>query len=80
MGFRVDAWETTYLHVLGGPDAVLRWTGGTALRPVLAALDETGRAEFTAEYATLLRTAYPERPYGTVFSFRRVFVVAQHHA
>ena len=76
-GCAVDAWETTYLHVLAGDDPVLRWVEGTALRPVLAALDGGGRAEFTAEYGARLRAAYPASPYGTVFPFRRVFVVAR---
>ncbi len=37
-GFVVDAWQTTYLHLLRGPDAVLQWLLGTTLRPVVAAL------------------------------------------
>ncbi len=75
-GCAVDAWETTYLHVLAGDDPVLRWIKGTGLRPVLAALDGPERAEFEAEYATLLRAAYPSREHGTVLPFRRVFLVA----
>jgi len=73
----VDAWETTYLHVLPGEDPVLNWLKGTGLRPVLAALDEPERAEFEAEYGALLRDAYPRREYGTVLPFRRVFFVAR---
>jgi trans-aconitate 2-methyltransferase len=78
-GCRVDAWETTYLHVLPGEDPVVEWVKGTALRPVLAALDEPQTAEFMAEYADRMRRAYPARPYGTVLPFRRVFVVAQRY-
>lgn len=76
-GRPLDVWETTYLHLLGGEDPVLRWVRGTALRPVLAALDgdPTGAAEFVAEYGALLREAYPEGPAGTVLPFRRIFVV-----
>lgn len=77
LGCRVEAWETTYLHVLAGPDAVLRWTMGTALRPVLSALAGEERAEFLHAYAGALRTAYPQRPYGTVLPYRRIFVVAR---
>lgn len=78
LGCRVDAWETTYLHVLGGADPVLDWVRGTALRPVFAALPDDGSAaEFEREYSARLRTAYPPRPYGTVFPFRRIFVVAR---
>jgi trans-aconitate 2-methyltransferase len=75
-GLRVNAWQTAYLHVLAGPDPVLEWVRGTGLRPVLAALDAGEAAEFVAEYAGLLRQAYPARPYGTVFPFLRTVVVA----
>ena len=37
-GLRVDAWETTYYHLLPGPDPVLEWFAGTGLRPYLDAL------------------------------------------
>lgn len=80
LGLTVDAWATTYLHVLDGTDAVLDWTLGTTLRPVLARLDEDERAEFVAEYAALLRPAYPRQRFGTVFPFRRIFVVAHRGA
>jgi trans-aconitate 2-methyltransferase len=75
-GLTADVWETTYLHVLAGPDPVLGWVGGTVLRPVLARLGQPEQAEFTAAYAAALRTAYPPRPDGTtVLPFRRVFAV-----
>ncbi len=74
----MDVWETTYLHVLPGEDAVLDWVSGTGLRPVLAALsgDLEARDAFLAEYGARLREAYPRRPYGTVLPFRRLFCVA----
>jgi trans-aconitate 2-methyltransferase len=79
-GCAVDAWETTYVHRLpDGADRhpVLRWMEGTALRPVLAALDEPGRAEFRDRLQRRLAEAYPVR-HGTVsFPFRRIFVVAR---
>ncbi|HSA50155.1 MAG TPA: methyltransferase domain-containing protein [Yinghuangia sp.] len=75
-GFRVDAWDTTYRHVLHGSDPVLSWMEGTALRPVLAALPDPERAEFLSEYGALLADAYPARDHGTVLPFRRVFAVA----
>lgn len=76
-GCHVDAWETTYLHVLHGTDPVLDWYRGTALRPVLAALPAAEAAGFLAEYGAALREAYPAQPHGTVLPFRRVFVVAR---
>jgi trans-aconitate 2-methyltransferase len=75
-GLAVDAWETTYLHVLQGEDAVLQWMSGTALRPVLAGLPGRQRDEFLHEYAARLRDVYEPRPYGTVLPYRRIFVVA----
>ncbi len=80
LGLEVDVWETTYLQVLPGDDAVLAWMRGTGLRPVLSALDPEDRADFEAEYGALLRQAYPRQPYGTVLPFRRIFVVAHRHA
>lgn len=74
-GLRVDVWETTYLHVLAGDDPVLQWVRGTGLRPVLAALSPSDADEFSAEYARLLREAYPPGEHGTVFPFRRIFAV-----
>jgi trans-aconitate 2-methyltransferase len=75
-GCAVDAWETTYLHILHGDDPVLEWYKGSGLRPVLAALDEQNAADFLSEYGDRLRMAYPPQPFGTVLPFRRVFAVA----
>ena len=77
LGCSVDAWETTYLHILSGPDPVFRWISGTGARPVLQALPEDRREQFISEYQELLNSAYPTRPHGTVLPFRRIFVVAR---
>lgn len=76
-GLTVDAWETVYLHLLHGDDAVLTWVSGTALRPVLTLLDAGERERFTAEYGARLRAAYPRNAHGTLFPFRRIFFVAR---
>lgn len=78
-GYTVDAWATTYLHILPGENPVLEWSKGTALRPVLAALDAEQAAAFADEYAGRLREAYQARPFGTIFPFRRVFTVVHRH-
>jgi trans-aconitate 2-methyltransferase len=75
-GLEVDAWETTYVHVLPGREAVLEWLKGTTLRPVLARLDEAARGDFLGELGARLARAYTERPYGTLLPFRRLFFVA----
>jgi trans-aconitate 2-methyltransferase len=79
-GLAVDAWETTYLHVLHGPDPITQWYKGSGLRPVLAVLGPEEAAEFVAQYGAAVRAAYPAAPYGTVLPFRRVFVVAHSSA
>jgi trans-aconitate 2-methyltransferase len=75
-GLSVDVWETTYVHLLSGPDPVLEWVRGTGLRPVLAVLDADDVAEFEVQYAAALRTAYPAGPHGTLLPYRRIFAVA----
>ncbi len=76
-GLRTIGWQTSYLHLLPGTDPVLEWVRGTGLRPVLAALSETDAAGFERDYAQRLRTAYPATGFGTVFPFRRSFLVGQ---
>ncbi|TMR90029.1 trans-aconitate 2-methyltransferase [Nonomuraea basaltis] len=76
-GAQVDAWETTYVHVLQGDNPVLDWVSGTALRPILDRLDPDEQRRFKSDLAKPLAEAYPARSYGTLFPFRRIFVVAQ---
>lgn len=81
-GFDTVAWETTYMQVLQGDDAVLEWVRGTGLRPALQTLDAadaTGelRQAYEREYAAALRQAYPATAHGTVYPFRRVFAVGR---
>jgi trans-aconitate 2-methyltransferase len=76
-----DVWETCYLQILD-PDAaqrhpVLEWVTGTALRPLLDALPAADHPEFLADLARRYAAAYPRRPYGVPFAFRRIFAVGQ---
>jgi trans-aconitate 2-methyltransferase len=86
-GLTVDAWETTYLQWLTGPDPVLEWVKGTGLRPALAALEDDAPDlldAYVETYAQRLRSAYPSRLVSvdgqtreiTALPFRRIFVVA----
>jgi trans-aconitate 2-methyltransferase len=80
LGCDVDAWETTYLHVLHGDDPVFTWVSGTGARPTLQALEEADpalRQRFEQELKERLRAAYAETGHGVVLPFRRVFVVAR---
>ncbi|MER7131070.1 trans-aconitate 2-methyltransferase [Streptosporangium saharense] len=76
-GCRVDAWETTYLHVLTGEETVLGWITGSFLRPMLDRLRPEEGEEFLRDCSAALAEAYPRGPHGTLFPFRRIFVVAQ---
>ena len=77
LGCSVDLWETTYYHILHGPDAVLQWVKGTALRPTLNKLNLPQQQEFLTVYGEQLRKAYPTGPHGTLFPFKRLFFVAR---
>lgn len=77
LGCTVDAWETTYLHVLTGPDPVFTWVSGTGARPTLQVLPPDLLDAYVAEFKARLRAAYPPTPAGVVLPFRRIFVVAQ---
>lgn len=77
LGWSVDVWQTTYLHVLQGDDPVFSWISGTGARPVLQALPDDLRPRFEDEYKAVLREAYPRESWGTVLPFTRVFAVAE---
>lgn len=73
----LDIWETEYLQILEGEDAVYRWVSATGLRPFVQALQGDDRDAFIAAYKKRLNAAYPPRPDGkTLFPFQRLFAVA----
>ena len=75
----VDAWETTYVQILDPAgtqeNPVLEWVKGTALRPILDGLRPDEVDPFLASLGNELAVAYPRRPYGVLFPFRRIFAV-----
>ncbi|HLJ44517.1 MAG TPA: methyltransferase domain-containing protein [Bryobacteraceae bacterium] len=75
---RLDLWETTYYHVVAGPEAVIEWFRGTGLRPYLEALaSEKERLRFEDLLLERYTITYPRQPDGRVlFPFRRLFFVA----
>jgi len=76
-GLTVDAWDTTYIHVLHGENPVLEWMKGTALRPLLSRLDSQQSADFLRDLGTRYLAAYPASGHGfTLFPFRRIFFIA----
>lgn len=74
----LNMWETTYLHVLTGEDAVTEWASGSSLRPFLDKLPPDQAAAFRTAYSAALRPHYSRRPDGTtLLPFRRLFLVAR---
>lgn len=76
LGFAVNAWETTYVHVLSGEDPVLEWFRGSGLRPLLARLGDADREQFSGQLAARFRGLYPPRNGTTLFPMPRLFFVA----
>ncbi|HEY6556371.1 MAG TPA: methyltransferase domain-containing protein [Polyangiaceae bacterium] len=79
-GFEVNAWDTTYFHVLQGEDPVLDWMRATLLRSVLPQLPSPAHADFLSDYGRELERLYPRRSFGTVLPIARCFVVGSKRA
>ena len=77
LGCEVDAWETTYLHVLHGEDPVFTWVSGTGARPTLQALPDDLRADVRGGVQAPTAGGLPDDGHGVVLPFRRIFVVAR---
>jgi trans-aconitate 2-methyltransferase len=74
---RLDIWHTVYNHVMDGPQGVVEWFKGSALRPFLAALDAAMREDFLAAYLAEVTKHYGRRFDGRVLlRFPRLFIVA----
>jgi trans-aconitate 2-methyltransferase len=73
----LDVWHIVYNHVMAGPEAIVEWFKGSALRPFLDALDDNARKAFLADYTARIARAYPTRYDGKVLlRFPRLFIVA----
>ena len=73
----IEAWRTTYVHALSGPDAIVDWVAGTGLRPFLAPLAPDERQAFLTQYRDEIAAAYPPLADGRVLLlFPRLFIVA----
>jgi trans-aconitate 2-methyltransferase len=64
-----NIWETEYLQLLSGSDAVFEWLLGTTLRPIMAQLDATEQQEFGTDLKELLAKEYPQLPVIFFFFF-----------
>jgi trans-aconitate 2-methyltransferase len=73
----LDIWHAVYNHVMAGPQGIVEWFRGSALRPFLAPLSQDMGKRFVAEYSARIARAYPARYDGKVLlRFPRLFIVA----
>jgi trans-aconitate 2-methyltransferase len=74
----LQIWETEYLQILQGPDAVAEYVKGSWLKQFLDRLDEPERSTFEADYRRRVGSRYPPEKNGaTLYPIRRLFIVAQ---
>jgi len=74
----LELWQTTYLHILERPAAIVEWMRGTGLRPYLERIPEAEREAFLRAYGEKVERLFPAQPDGRVlFPFPRLFFVAQ---
>ena len=70
-------WETNYIQIMDGVQAIIAWLRGTGLRPCLARLTEAERPVFLDRYAALLAEAYPAQADGKILlPYPRLFFIA----
>ncbi|MBV8889019.1 MAG: trans-aconitate 2-methyltransferase, partial [Alphaproteobacteria bacterium] len=74
-------WETNYIQIMDGVDAVIAWLHGTGLRPFLARLSENERPVFLDRYAALLAEEYKPQADGKILlPYPRLFFIATAHS
>ena len=73
----IQCWETEYYQRMPDYRGIFDWVSGTALRSLLAAMDEENRKKFADAYVDAISNCYPIQADGSVLlPFRRVFIVA----
>jgi trans-aconitate 2-methyltransferase len=74
---RFTIWETDYIQIMDGIDAIVAWLHGTGLRPFLARLTADEQPAFLDRYKSLLADAFPPRADGKVLlPYPRLFFIA----
>ena len=70
-------WETNYIQIMDGVQAIIAWLHGTGLRPFLARLTDAERPVFLDRYAALLAEEYKAQADGKILlPYPRLFFIA----
>ena len=73
----VEIWHTVYNHIVAGPNAIVEWFKGSALRPFLSALDVPAGGDYLEAYTNEIAAHYRARFDGQILlRFPRLFIVA----
>jgi len=74
-----EIWETNYYHIMDSYQALVKWSGGSALRPYLEHINDNFQVkEFIQEYEHALEDTYPMQPDGRILlPFTRIFFIAR---
>jgi trans-aconitate 2-methyltransferase len=75
---RIELWQTTYLHIMDRPQALIDWYASTGMKPYLERLgSEAEKRQFQQDVLRECTEAYPVRKDGRIlFAFARTFFVA----
>jgi trans-aconitate 2-methyltransferase len=74
---RILLWETNYIQIMDGIDAIIARLNGTGLRPFLGRLDAHEQQLFLDRYTALLAEAFPPQVDGKVLlPYPRLFFIA----
>jgi trans-aconitate 2-methyltransferase len=78
LALRLNIWQTEYLQIMDGPQAVLDWVRSTAMRAYSERLpNDEQRRLFEQRCLERFQQAYPANDQGkTLFPYRRMFVIA----
>lgn len=74
----LNIWQTEYMQIVDGPEAVLDWVRSTAMRRFTELLpDDQQRKEFERRCLGRFRQAYPANDQGkAAFPYLRMFIIA----
>lgn len=71
----LQIWETEYFQEMSDYQEIFEWAKGTALRPVLSAMDADNQTQFAHAYLKAITEAYPmQKNKKILMPFRRIFM------